>query len=199
MNVLPYKNTRRIIIDPGEYYVSNQNEIISTLLGSCVAACLYDPVNKIIGMNHFLLAYLHHSQIRPILETDEGRYGLYAMELLINAMMKNGARKNNLKAKCFGGGNVLRVLSDVTEKKTIGEVNIEFIKAFLRNEKIPMVCSSMGGNIGRHVHFVGGDFSVYVKSIESAQIQKLEKRERRYWQKNIDAYTQEQSSPIEYW
>lgn len=198
MNVIPYRNTHRIIIEPGEYYASTKNEIISTLLGSCVAACLYDPVNNIIGMNHFLLAYRHHSQIRPILETDEGRYGMYAMEILINAMMKKGARKNNLKAKCFGGGNILHIPGDVTDKKTIGEVNIDFIKAFLRNEKIPIVCSSMGGDVGRHVHFVASDFSVYVKSIESPQTLKLEKMERRYWRENIEV-ARKQPTHIVYW
>ena len=109
MNIQPFKHTNRIIIDPGEFYVSNKQEVISTLLGSCVAACLYDPVNKVIGMNHFLLAYKHHSFDKPVIESEEGRYGLQSMELLINGMMAKGASRLNIKAKCFGGGDVLHI------------------------------------------------------------------------------------------
>ncbi|WP_404360101.1 chemotaxis protein CheD [Methylotuvimicrobium sp. KM1] len=198
MIVQPYKETRRVIIEPGEYYVSTNGELISTLLGSCVAACLFDPVNKIAGMNHFLLAYQHHSRSRPIIETEEGRYGLYAMELLINDMMKKGAKKSRIKAKCFGGGNVLHLRSDKTDKLSVGEVNIEFIKTFLAQEKIPILAASFGGTVGRSIHFVSSDFSVYVKTIETALTQQLEKQERSFWKKRIDAQ-EKIKSDVEFW
>ncbi len=198
MKRLPFKHTQRIIIDPGEFYVSSKQEVISTLLGSCVAACLYDPVNKIIGMNHFLLAYRHHAHNMPLIETEEGRYGMYAMELLINEMMKKGASKLNLKAKCFGGGNVLRLREDKGNKQTVGNVNSEFIKVFLKQEKIPLIGASLGGDFGRNVHFVGDDFSVYVKKIETNQIKQLEQEERRFWRKSIDEYEQTQSQ-TDFW
>jgi len=184
----PFKYTHRVVIDPGEFYVSNNQEVISTLLGSCVAACLYDPVNKIIGMNHFLLAYRHHAHNMPLIETEEGRYGMYAMELLINEMMKKGASKPNLKAKCFGGGNVLHLREDKSNRQTVGDVNIEFIEAFLAQEKIPLVSRCMGGNFGRNVHFVGSDFSVYMKKIETNQTKQLEREERSFWKKSIDEH-----------
>lgn len=198
MIVQPFKSTRRIVIDPGEYYVSRKPEVISTLLGSCVAACLYDPVNRVFGMNHFLLAYRHHSQTVPIIQSDEGRYGIYAMELLINAMMKNGANKPNLKAKCFGGGNVLKLREDQENQKTVGDVNVEFIKEFLKNEKIPIVSSSLGGKHGRNVHFVGTDYSVFIKRIADTQEVLLENEERRYWKKNIDEHDKARSQ-ADFW
>lgn len=183
---VPFKSTQRIIIEPGEYYVSRDPEVISTLLGSCVAACLYDPVNRVFGMNHFLLAYRHHAHGVPILESEEGRYGIYAMELLINGLMKKGADKRHLKAKCFGGGNVLKLREDRENQHTVGQANIEFIKEFLQNENIPLVSSCLGGNHGRHVHFVGTDYSVFIKRIGETQYRRLEKDERRYWKKHIE-------------
>ncbi len=198
MIVQPFKTTRRIVIEPGEYYVSRKPEVISTLLGSCVAACLYDPVNRIFGMNHFLLAYRHHSQNVPIIQSEEGRYGIYAMELLINAMMKMGANKLNLRAKCFGGGNVLKLREDKENQKTVGDVNVDFIKEFLKNEKIPIVNSSLGGNHGRNVHFVGTDYSVFIKRIADTQEVLLENEERRYWKKNIDEHDKARSQ-ADFW
>lgn len=198
MMALPFKNTQRIVIDPGEYYVSRKQEVISTLLGSCVAACLYDPVNKVFGMNHFLLAYRHYAQNVPIIQSEEGRYGIYAMELLINALMKQGANKLNLKAKCFGGGNVLKLREDKENQKTVGDVNVEFIKEFLKNEKIPIVSSSLGGNHGRNVHFVGTDYSVFIKQIADTQERLVENEERRYWKKNIDEH-EKASGQADFW
>lgn len=198
MKALPFKNTRRIIIEPGEFYASRQAEVISTLLGSCVAACLFDPINGVFGMNHFLLAYRHQAHNTPIIESDEGRYGIYAMELLINEMMKLGANRLNLKAKCFGGGNVLKLREDSDNKKTIGDVNVLFIKEFLIKENIPLVSAGLGGNIGRNVHFVGSDYSVFIKKIDSSRQRLLENEERRYWKKNIDE--QEKSGgTAEFW
>jgi len=198
VKVLPFKTTQRIIIDPGEYYVTRQPEVISTLLGSCVAACLYDPVNRVFGMNHFLLAYRHHAHNLPIIQSDEGRYGIYAMELLINDMMKIGANRLNLQAKCFGGGNVLKLREDKENQQTVGDVNAEFIKAFLSNENIPLVGACLGGRHGRNVHFVGTDFSVFVKKIGDKQERLLENQERRYWKQSIDAHEQTQSG-ADFW
>lgn len=198
MKRLPFKHTHRVIIDPGEFYVSNKQEVISTLLGSCVSACLYDSVNKVTGMNHFLLAYRHHSHNIPLIETEEGRYGMYAMELLINEMMKKGASKLNLKAKCFGGGNVLRLREDKGNKETIGDVNIRFIKDFLKQEKIPITGACLGGNYGRNVHFVGDDFSVYVKKIEATLVEQLGKEEKLFWKKSVDEHEKKQSQ-ADFW
>ncbi len=186
--MVPYKATRRIIINPGEYYVSREPEVISTLLGSCVAACVFDPVNRVFGMNHFLLPYSKRGIDVPIIQSDEGRYGIYAMELLINALMKKGANRLNLKSKCFGGANVLKIRDDSDHKKTVGDLNVEFIKAFLINENIPLLNSCLGGSNARHVHFVGTDYSVYIKRIGVAQEGLVEQEEHRYWSKFIDEH-----------
>lgn len=198
MKSVPFKQTQRIIIDPGEFYVTRRDEVISTLLGSCVAACLFDPINRVMGMNHFLLAYRNHAQHQPILESDEGRYGVHAMELLINELMKMGAQRSNLQAKCFGGGNVLHLREDRQNRQTVGDVNVMFIKEFLRNERIPMVSSCLGGNHGRNVHFVASDYSVYIKRIDTRQEESLANEERRYWKKSIDEHEHKQST-AEFW
>jgi chemotaxis protein CheD len=198
MKIIDHKQPRRVIIEPGEFYVSNQTEIISTLLGSCVSACLYDPVNRIMGMNHFLLAYRHPVHKDTLFESEAGRYGLHAMELLINGMFKQGANKLNLKAKVFGGGNVLRLGDAGRTEQSVGDVNAQFIKAFLQKEGIPRVSSSLGGHIGRKIHFVGSDFSVYVKPIYHVNDEKLELTERRYWVKALQQ--QDTAKPVaEFW
>lgn len=163
MNIQSYKNTQRIILEPGEFYVSTTQEVISTLLGSCVSACLYDPVTHVMGMNHFLLAEQQSEQ--SVIESDAGKYGIYAMSLLINAMLQLGAKKDNLRAKCFGGANVL-LTNDVSVTKSIGSRNVEFIEHFLNIENIPLVSRSLGGIHGMNIHFVGKDYSVYMKKIK---------------------------------
>ncbi|MDD2761723.1 MAG: chemotaxis protein CheD [Methylomonas sp.] len=195
---LPFKTTRRVIIDPGEYYVSREPEVISTLLGSCVAACLFDPVNRVFGMNHFLLPYRRHVPNVPIIQSEEGRYGIYAMELLINALMKKGANRLNLKAKCFGGGNVLKLREDGENQKTVGDFNTEFIKEFLTNENIPLISACLGGSHARHVHFLGTDFSVFVRRIGITQERQVEKEERRYWKKYVDE-TEKTVTKADFW
>lgn len=188
----------RFVIGPGEFHVSKQPAIISTLLGSCVAACLYDPVQRIIGMNHFLLAYRHPFLSNTLLESDAGRYGLYAMELLINDMLQQGANKLNLQAKVFGGGNVLRLRDEGLIGQTVGETNIRFVKEFLRNEGIPIVSASTGGDIGRKVHFFGSDFSVYVKPIFHADNRAIERVERFFWLKTLKQLDNAKEN-VEYW
>lgn len=198
MITAPFKATRRVIIEPGEFYASRQPEVISTLLGSCVAACLFDPVNQVFGMNHFLLAYRHFAHTQPVLQAEEGRYGIFAMELLINAMMKKGANRLNIKAKCFGGGNVLKLREDRENQQTVGDVNVDFIKEFLASEKIPLISSCLGGKHGRNVHFVGTDYAVFISKIGEAQEQLLEKQERRYWKQNITEQEQRKNK-AEFW
>ena len=92
---------------PGEFYATSDDTMIVTVLGSCVSVCLSDPQNNIRGMNHFLLP--NDQSQRDSLISESARYGGYAMEVLINQMLKLGAKRNNLVAKVFGGGNVMRV------------------------------------------------------------------------------------------
>ncbi|MGZ8172314.1 MULTISPECIES: chemotaxis protein CheD [Methylobacter] len=199
MQIGQYQGLPRIIIDPGESYVTKKDEIISTLLGSCVAACLYDPVNRVIGMNHFLLAQQHSARNAALLGSEGGRYGIHAMELLINQMLKQGAQRIHIKAKAFGGGDVLKLGNELRGGQSIGAVNCEFIKTFLRTEHIPLVASSLGGHIGRNIFFLANDFSVYVKSIEHAEEQAVIKQEQRFLKRNTALHIPQPSDQADFW
>ena len=133
---------------PGEFYVTQQDELISTVLGSCVSACIYDPVRQIGGMNHFMLP-------EPL--GDKGgwadtvgraaRYGIDAMEQLINAILKAGGRRAELIVKIFGGGRVLASVTDV------GSRNIAFVQRYLAAEGLAVAAADLGDVYPRHVQF----------------------------------------------
>ncbi|MGZ8180703.1 MAG: chemotaxis protein CheD [Methylobacter sp.] len=199
MQIGHYKDLPRVIIDPGESYVTKKDEIISTLLGSCVAACLYDPVNRVIGMNHFLLARQHVAHNAALLGSEGGRYGIHAMEMLINQMLKQGAQRIHLKAKAFGGGDVLKLSNELRGGQSIGAINCEFIKTFLKTERIPLVASGLGGQIGRNIFFLASDFSVYVKSIEPAEELAIIKKERLFLKKNTAVHAPQPSEQADFW
>lgn len=143
---------------PGEYYATNGGEVIVTVLGSCVAACLEDPVTGIGGMNHFLL---------PQNADDDhclsARYGVYAMELLINEMLAMGAVKSRIRAKVFGGGHVIEAMSS----NCVGSRNAEFVESFLHKEQIPIVASDLRGDYARKVYFFPDSGQVWVKRIRN--------------------------------
>jgi chemotaxis protein CheD len=203
MKVSTFNGMQRFTIDPGEYHVAQGNVIISTLLGSCVSACLWDPVKRIIGMNHFLLANQRYSREMPVIQSEAGRYGIHAMELLINAMFKAGASKSNLQAKAFGGGNVLANLYKQESFFAVGDVNSRFILEFLKNERIPLVASDLGGEHGRVINFVAADFSVYLKRIERTDSEKqVVAAEHRYYDKELARQKQDEvqkPTEVAYW
>lgn len=136
--------TKRIHLVQGEYRVgSDPNLAFSTILGSCVAACLRDPISGIGGMNHFLL---------PADETGNSssaseRFGVHLMELLVNDLMRHGAHRDRLEAKVFGGARMIQGLSD------IGKKNADFAIRFLKHEGIPIVASDLGGDRGRRLQY----------------------------------------------
>jgi chemotaxis protein CheD len=137
------KIERRINITQGEYGVSTHpGEVFTTILGSCVAVCLYDPRAKVGGMNHFLLPGDQGGST-----TDVSSFGLNSMELLINGLLKKGANRNRFEAKVFGGGKMIERLSD------IGSKNAEFAMEFLSFEGIPCVSKSLGGVKARRLRF----------------------------------------------
>lgn len=202
MKVSTHQGKKRVTIDPGEFYVTGGDEIISTLLGSCVAACLWDPVSRIIGMNHFLLATPSNPGKTPLILSESGRYGIHAMELLINAMLQHGAERRRLQAKVFGGGNVLKLEQDKVKFFDIGQLNSTFIREFLETEKIPLVASSLGGDFGRVIHFAADDYSVYMKRIVSAAQNELIQQEKTYLQRQLkvrEALKSEAKSRIQVW
>ncbi|MEC3862525.1 chemotaxis protein CheD [Mesobacterium sp. TK19101] len=131
-----------ITVVQGEFRISDDPHVVlSTVLGSCVAVCLYDPTVHKGGMNHFLLPERAGACKSDI------RFGAHAMELLINGLLKIGGRRETLRAKVFGGSSMATNLRD------IGQSNAEFAKSFLHNENIPVVSESLGGTLARRVRF----------------------------------------------
>lgn len=156
---------------PGQYYVTVSREMITTVLGSCVAACIYDPDKGIGGMNHFMLPGDTSSMTDP-----SARYGSFAMEELINEILKCGCRKQNLKAKLFGGGQIIGNLID------IGKKNIRFAKTYLLAENIPLENSDLGFNFPRKVNFFPETGRVMVKRLRVLKNTTIQDRERRYYE-----------------
>jgi chemotaxis protein CheD len=135
---------RRINLIQGEFQVSNDPDVVfTTLLGSCVAACIWDPGVKVGGMNHFLLP----GQDSTSKCQEAERYGVHLMELLLNDLLKAGARRQRLEAKLFGGGKTMEGLTDV------GAKNAGFAERFLLNEGITLVGKSLRGDRGRRIQF----------------------------------------------
>lgn len=159
---------------PGEFYVTRNPERIVTVLGSCVSACIRDPYNNIGGMNHFMLPAVSTHMVNDAFAPT--RYGNVAMEYLINEILKNGGRKNNLEVKLIGGG---QVLFDVAN---IGEVNIEFVREFVRIEKLNLVSEDLGDIYPRKVHYEPLTGRVFVKRLESTKNNTISERERKYKQ-----------------
>ncbi|MHB8883698.1 MAG: chemotaxis protein CheD [Methylovirgula sp.] len=133
----------KVNIIQGEYFVTDDpNVVVTTLLGSCVAACIRDPVARVGGINHFLLP---GAEIRMNGEAE--RYGVHLMELLVNGLLQHGARRERLEAKLFGGARTVEGLSD------IGARNVAFAEKFLQNEDISVVGGSWGGDSGRRLQY----------------------------------------------
>lgn len=174
-NAGPFKRTvNQISIGIGDYFVSNQDVVLHTVLGSCVAACLYDPANKIGGMNHILMPSNPDINKYDI----SARYGINAMELLINGIMRLGGNRKNIVAKTFGGANLLMAVS---RDKTVGEKNVEFVVDFLRREKIKILSRDFGGHDSRKIFFhvaTGDVFLKRVPSMKSLVIAEQRKRDR---------------------
>lgn len=130
----------------GNCYVTDQpDQMIVTILGSCVAACLHDPLARIGGMNHFLLPDGPEGGARNT--GSASRYGTHAMEQLINGILQLGGSKSRLQAKVFGGGNV------TNSSALIGSRNVHFIREFLRNENIPITSEDLGDTYPRRLRF----------------------------------------------
>jgi chemotaxis protein methyltransferase CheR len=146
----------QVVINVGEMHSSDCPVEIKTLLGSCVAACLYDPVTKIGGMNHFLLP--DSTDAGP----DSARFGVHAMEMLINALMKLGADRRRLEGKLFGGGNVL---GSVSRRPTVGERNAAFAREFLMKEGIVLKGERLQSDCGTEVRFWPHEGRVFIRDI----------------------------------
>jgi chemotaxis protein CheD len=155
---------------PGEYYISDKQEMITTVLGSCVSACIYDEKRHIGGMNHFMLP----AKGSAALMDESARYGLFAMESLINELMKSGCRKQDLKVKLFGGGQIIANMSDV------GRKNILFAKNFLHAEGLPLEASDLGLIFPRKVNFFPFSGKAMVKRLKTLHNDTITEREKQY-------------------
>ena len=150
---------------PGEFFVSDQDLLIVTTLGSCIAACLWDRDRRIGGMNHFML---------PEGDADSGRYGSYAMELLINQLLKRGAARSTLEAKVFGGGAVIASMTSIN----VGERNTQFVLDYLRTERIPVVSKDVLDVCARKVCLLPASGKALVKRLAPTNAATLVAQER---------------------
>lgn len=159
---------------PGEYYFTGKEMLIVTVLGSCVAACIRDRVTGIGGMNHFMLPDSGNDTDSPL--SASMRYGAYAMEVLINQLLKAGARRENMEAKVFGGGNVLRGFTTIN----VGERNAQFVRDYLRAENMRVVAEDLNDVHPRKVYFFPRTGKVLVKKLKQLNNYTLVKREQDY-------------------
>ncbi len=157
--------TRAIKILPGEYYATDSDIVLVTVLGSCIAACIRDTGNGIGGMNHFML---------PEGDAVDGRYGSYAMELLINELLRRGAARTSLEAKVFGGAQVIAGMDSVN----VGERNTRFVLEYLRTEGIPVVARDVLDVHPRKVCFMPASGRVVVKRLMASKAAALQQQDR---------------------
>ncbi len=161
---------------PGEYYVTKHNEIITTVLGSCVSACVHDTAAGIGGMNHFMLPISEGSGWGGAddLVGSATRYGNYAMEHMINQILKNGGDRNNLEIKIFGGGKIISSLTD------IGEQNVQFIRQYIETEGLRLVSENVGDLFPRKIIYYPVTGKVLVKKLRQLHNDTIVRREDRY-------------------
>ncbi|MER2493806.1 chemoreceptor glutamine deamidase CheD [Catenovulum sediminis] len=167
---------------PGELYVTKHRELITTVLGSCVSACIWDEKLGIGGMNHFMLPQQGERKVSSVGDAQwlnsisySCRYGHWAMEFLINEIIKNGGSRPHLLSKIFGGGKIMANMSD------IGHNNIDFVRLYLKNEEIPVVAHDVGGPWPRKIIFCPNSGIVKVKRLRAMHNDTIEKREVAYF------------------
>ena len=157
---------------PGEYFVTTADILLVTVLGSCVTACIRDRDKGLGGMNHFMLPDASEGGML----SSSARYGVYAMEVLLNHLLKLGARRSSLEAKVFGGGKVLASLSQAQ----VGEKNAQFVLDYLNTERIPVVAQDLLDVYPRKVYFFPASGRVMMKKLVRVKNDTLIEREREY-------------------
>ena len=157
---------------PGECYVTSLDMVLVTVLGSCVAACLRDPVAQLGGMNHFMLPETARNES---IVSQPSRYGVYAMELLINDILRRGGRRERLEAKVVGGGNILKGRAGA-----VGERNAAFVMRFLKTEGIRVVGQDLLNLYPRKVYYFPASGRMLVKELRSLNNDTLARREQQY-------------------
>lgn len=169
-----YFEREAVKILPGEYFVTPRDLLIVTVLGSCVSVCLRDRQNGIGGMNHFMLPGNSDEGFGPV--SSSARYGVYAMEVLINHLLKLGAQRHQLEAKVFGGGCVLRGIT----ANNIGQRNVDFVLDYLHTEGIELLAEDLLDIYPRKVYFFPASGRVLVKKLKNLHNTTLLDRESDY-------------------
>jgi chemotaxis protein CheD len=165
---------------PGEFYITRAEEAITTVLGSCISACIRDPEVAVGGMNHFMLPEDTTQGKSSWLDNEAGlatRYGSFAMESLINGLLKLGARRERLEVKLFGGGHILNVGMDV------GDRNIDFARHWLKVEGYKVVAEDVGETVPRRVVYFPANGKVRVKHLRPLESREIAQREQQYLRK----------------
>ena len=160
---------------PGEFYVTGHNEAITTILGSCISACVRDPKAGLGGMNHFMLPIDKSATVTQ--EADAARYGNFAMEQMINDILRNGGNRDNLEVKIFGGGRVMKGMTDV------GKKNIQFVKDYIAMEGLKLLAEDVGGNYPRKVMYIPKTGKVKMKKLINQHNDTVETRDESYFDK----------------
>lgn len=188
------------IIHPGEYLASAEDIIICTVLGSCIAVALRDETAGVGGLNHFMLSgsfratpdgIYREGDSPPLYARQDAKYGMYAMELLINDLLKLGARKERLRAKVFGGASVMGIGNEAGCR--VCRDNQSFALTYLDTEGIPILAQDLGGDAARKVLFFVKDGKVLLKKIKGTY-QIIVSREEQEYRERIAAKTLEGGS-----
>jgi chemotaxis receptor (MCP) glutamine deamidase CheD len=169
----------------GGVYASRDPAVVRTVLGSCVAACVYDRKAHIGGMNHFMLPDSSSECVGC------SRYGVHAMELLINRIMRLGGDRRRLEAKAFGGANLLGF-----DQLKVGSKNVEFIRTFLETEGIRLAAERLGGSEPLAVHFYTAQARAFVKPVRSASVDDLARQEARFRERFLKRTAPEPSDDV---
>ncbi|WP_292950361.1 MULTISPECIES: chemoreceptor glutamine deamidase CheD [unclassified Neptuniibacter] len=173
-SIMPFWEPRwekyAVKVKPGEYYVSRDNIVITTVLGSCVSACIFDPQTGLGGINHFMLP--SGEQGGDLYRSS--RYGLFAMEQLINELMKHGSQRSDLQVKLAGGGDMISGLT------SIGQQNIDFILQYIKDEGLKVVASDLGGDQARRIAYFPQEGRMLVNKLDHREDQKLIEEEKSY-------------------
>jgi len=167
-----------ITIHPGEYYISDVDVVIATVLGSCISVSLWDQKLKQGGINHFMLP--GDLDNPDVVLSHNAKYGMFAMELLYNELFKKHSRKQDIVAKVFGGASVLRLANGSSR---IPKANIDFAMAYLETERIPVVANDTGGILPRKIFFFAKTGKVLLKRISGTMASTVEREEEAYLDK----------------
>jgi chemotaxis protein CheD len=158
---------------PGEFYITKEtNEVLVTVLGSCVSACIRDPLVGIGGMNHFMLP--QHGSGAWGNDLKSTRFGNFAMEKLINELIKAGCARERMEIKVFGGGNV------TDSSNAVGSENAEFIRAYLKAEGLKCAASDLGGTLPRRIHYYPSTGRVVRRLLGVSERYSIDREEHDY-------------------